>query len=161
VIVTVMGVAGAGKTTIGQLLARQLSWEFVDADSFHSQASVEKIRQGLALSDADRAPWLQALHDAVEQWTEENRNVVLACSALKRSYREEIGIGPGRQWVYLRGSYDLIAERMRNRHGHFATEPLLASQFATLEEPEDVITVDTSHTPEEIVAEICKKLALA
>jgi gluconokinase len=159
-IVIVMGVVGAGKTTIGSLLAGQLGWEFADADSFHSPASIEKIRHGIALDDTDRAPWLQALHDAVARWSAEGRNVVLACSALKRSYREEIGIGPGIKLVYLQGSPEVIAERLRSRKGHFANEQILDSQLATLEEPEDAITVDVAPAPELIVAEIRRGLGL-
>jgi gluconokinase len=162
VIVIVMGVVGAGKTTIGSLLAQQLEWEFADADSFHSASSVEKIRRGVGLDDADRAPWLNALHDAVVRWTAEPRNVVLACSALKRIYREEIGIGPGVKLVHLKGSPDVIAQRLRLRHGHFADEQILGSQLATLEEPceEDAIAVDVGPPPEVIVAEIRRRLEL-
>src|SRR2546422_8854097 len=134
-IILVMGVTGAGKTTIGSLLPRQLGWEFVDADSFHSPENVEKIRQGIALSDADRAPWLRAIRDAILKWIAERKNVVLTCSALKREYREELVVGPEVKVVYLKGSYELISSRLRARHGHFATEKLLASQFETLEEP--------------------------
>src|SRR5204863_239785 len=93
-IILVMGVTGAGKTTIGSLLAQQLDWEFVDADNFHSPESVEKIRQGIALSDADRAPWLRAIRDAILKWIAERKNVVLACSALKREYRDELLVSP-------------------------------------------------------------------
>jgi gluconokinase len=159
-IVIVMGVVGAGKTTIGSLLAQQLGWEFVDADSFHSPSSVEKIRHGIGLTDADRAPWLNAIHEAVERWTAERRNVVLACSALKRSYRQEIGIGLGLKFVYLKGSPELIAQRLQARHGHFANAQILDSQFATLEEPDDAVTVDVGPSPEVIVSEIRKRLAL-
>ncbi len=130
-----MGVTGAGKTTIGVLLAQRLGWEFVDADSFHSPANVEKIRLGIPLDDADRAPWLKSLHEAMERWSEERKNVVLACSALKRSYRDELYIAGQTRFVYLKGSYDLIYQRLRQRHGHFASESILASQFAALEEP--------------------------
>jgi gluconokinase len=158
VIVVVMGVTGAGKTTIGVLLAQRLGWDFVDADSFHSPANVEKIRQGIALNDADRAPWLRSLHDAMEGWAAEHKSVVLACSALKRSYRTELCVGGETKFIYLKGSYDLIYRRLRQRHGHFASETILASQFAALEEPDDVITVDIDHTEDEIVAEILRKL---
>jgi gluconokinase len=157
-IVMVMGVAGAGKTTIGSLLARQLGWEFVDADSFHSAANIEKIRQGIPLNDADRGPWLTAIHDAMARWIGERRNVVLACSALKQSYRDQLGAGPEIKLVYLRGSRELIHQRLESRHGHFATERLLSSQFAILEEPEEALTVDVSSSPEEMVAEIERQM---
>ncbi len=159
-IILVMGVTGAGKTTISSLLAQQLGWEFVDADSFHSPENVEKIRQGIALSDADRVPWLRAIRDAILKWIAERKNVVLACSALKREYREELVVGPEVKVVYLKGSFELISSRLRARHGHFATEKLLASQFEALEEPEDAVSVDVSGGSEEIVAEIRRKLAL-
>jgi gluconokinase len=158
VIVVVMGVTGAGKTTIGVRLARRLGWDFVDADSFHSPANVEKIRQGIALNDADRAPWLRSLHDAMEGWAAAHKNVVLACSALKRSYRDELGLGGETKFIYLKGSYDLISRRLQQRHGHFASETILASQFADLEEPDEAITVAIDHTEDEIVAEIVRQL---
>jgi len=153
-----MGVTGSGKTTIGVLLARRLGWEFVDADSFHSAKNVEKIRQGIALDDADRAPWLRALRSAMEGWVAEHKNAVLACSALKRSYRDELCITGETKFVYLKGSYELISQRLRQRHGHFASETILASQFAALEEPDDAVTVDIDHSEDEIVSEIMKRL---
>ena len=159
-IVVVMGVTGAGKTTIGRLLAQQLGWEFTDADSFHSPASVEKIRQGIPLDDADRAPWLKSLRQAMEQWVAEGRNMVLACSALKKSYRHELYLGSEVKFVYLKGSYDLIYQRLRARHGHFASEKILASQFAALEEPDDTVTVVIDQPAEAIVAEIRRGLGL-
>lgn len=149
-----MGVTGAGKTTIGSLLAQQLGWEFVDADSFHPPSNIEKMSRGIPLTDADRVPWLQAIHDAMAQWIPEGRNVVLACSALKRSYRELLVFSPEVRLVYLKGSYDLIRSRLLLRHGHFATEQLLSSQFADLEEPANAMAVDASRTPAEIVQDI-------
>src|SRR5438105_3211431 len=117
-IVLLMGVTGAGKTTIGSLLARQLGWEFVDADSFHSPENVEKIRQGIALSDADRAPWLRAIRDAILKWIAERKNVVLACSALKREYREELVVGPEVKVVYLdRINVGFAALQMQKQFG--------------------------------------------
>jgi gluconokinase len=155
-----MGVTGAGKTTIGVLLAQRLGWEFVDADSFHSPANVEKIRQGIALDDADRAPWLSAIRKAMEGWVAAEKSMVLACSALKQSYRDELFIAGQTKFVYLKGSYELIARRLRQRHGHFASETILASQFAALEEPDNAITVEIDHTGEEIVADIIRQLGV-
>ena len=159
-IVIVMGVVGAGKTTIGQLLAEQLSWAFVDADEFHPLANVEKISHGIGLSDQDRAPWLKSLHEAIVQWIAAKRNVVLACSALKRSYRLELAAGPEVKFVYLKGSTRLIRERLRSREGHFASEQILASQFQDLQEPDQALTVEISPTPKQIVAEIRNGLGL-
>jgi gluconokinase len=158
VIVVVMGVTGSGKTTVGVSLAAQLGGEFVDADSFHSAANVEKIRHGIALDDADRAPWLMSLRNAMEGWVAEHKNVVLACSALKKSYRSELCIPGETRFVYLKGSYDLIAKRLHQRHGHFASETILASQFAALEEPNDAITVDINRAEDKIVSEIVQEL---
>ena len=159
-IVIVMGVVGSGKTTIGRLLAEEMHWEFADADAFHSASNVEKIRQGVPLTDADRKPWLESLRAAIEQWIARKRNVVLACSALKQDYRRKLDAGKEVRFVYLQGTAELVAERLRSRHGHFANEQILASQFADLEEPENAVAVSISPTPQEIVAEIRKKLGL-
>ena len=157
-IVILMGVVGAGKTTVGRLLAEQSGWEFADADDFHPPSNVEKIRQGGALNDDDRKPWLERLRAAITQWIGQRRNVVLACSALKRSYRQELEVSPEVRFVYLKGTANLIARRLQSRQGHFAGEQILASQFADLEEPDDALTVAVDQTPEAIAAEIRAQL---
>ena len=158
-IVIIMGTTGAGKTTIGTMLATQLNWQFADADIFHPPANIEKMSRGIPLTDADRAPWLEAMRKAILEWIAAGKNVVLACSALKRAYRGELRPSPKVKIVYLKGDYALFAERIRHRHGHFAGEQILAGQFADLEEPDDAITVDAAKSPDEIVAEIRRRLA--
>src|SRR5437879_9820910 len=155
-----MGTTGAGKTTIGTMLAKQLNWEFADADNFHPPANIEKMSRGIPLNDADRAPWLEAMRKTILEWIAARKNVVLACSALKRAYREELRPSPEVKIIYLKGDYALFAERIRNRHGHFAGEGILAGQFADLEEPTDAITIDAAKSPEEIVAEIRERPVL-
>jgi gluconokinase len=156
-ILIVMGVVGAGKTTSGMLLAQKLGWQFADGDDFHPSENIQKISRGIALSDSDRAPWLAALHQAIEKWNFDRRNVVLACSALKQSYREELEVGSV-QFVYLKGDYELISRRLSSRSGHFATESILKSQLADLEEPQDAITVTVDKSTDEIVSEIIRQL---
>jgi gluconokinase len=163
-ILILMGVTGSGKTTIGQLLARQLGWTFADADDFHPPANVEKIRKGIALDDADRAPWLNAVADAERTWLRESSPVILACSALKKVYRHQLQVAPEVRFVYLKGDPELIRNRVAARQGHFATTTLLDSQFATLEEPgadDGVTVVDVSGTPDRIAAEVRAQLGLA
>jgi len=156
-----MGTTGAGKTTIGTMLAAQLNWQFTDADTFHPPANIEKMSHGTPLNDADRAPWLEAMRKAILEWIAVGKNVVLACSALKRAYRDELRPGPEVRIIYLKGDYALFAERIHHRHGHFAGEGILAGQFADLEEPADAITIDAAQLPEQIVAESRKRLALS
>jgi len=159
-IVLVMGPAGAGKTTIGELLAGQLHWDFADADNFHPPANIEKMSHGIPLHDEDRIPWLHSLRDVMLQWNAQSKNVVLACSALKRSYRELLLINSNVKLVYLKGSFDLFRDRLRARKGHYAGEQILAGQFADLEEPEDGLTIDSNLSPNQIVAEIRRQLSL-
>ena len=155
-----MGVSGSGKTTVGKLLAEQLGWEFADGDDYHPATNVEKMRNGIPLTDADRAPWLSTLRGLIAEWIAAKHNAVLACSALKRSYRAELQVGPEVQVVYLRGTPRLLQQRLHARSGHFMTEGMLASQLATLEEPEKATVVDIGGSPEEIVNEIKARLAL-
>lgn len=152
-----MGVAGSGKTTIGQALADATGWEFSDADSFHSGAAKEKMAKGEPLTDIDRAPWLQIMQNSITQWLQEEKNVILACSALKASYRQMLYCDlPQVHLFYLKGSYELIEQRLHNRIGHFMKAGLLQSQFKTLEEPTqaEAIYIDISQNLEVIVQDI-------
>jgi gluconokinase len=162
-VIILMGVSGAGKTWIGQHLAAELEWSFYEGDDYHSQSNVEKMSQGIALTDADRAPWLDALHELIGELLAQNEAAVLTCSALKRAYRERLSQGhDGVRIVYLHGSYELIRQRLKARRGHFMKAALLASQFATLEVPdasEGVLTVDVSQSPQQIVEAIKRELA--
>lgn len=163
VVVILMGVTGSGKTTVGRALAARLGWRFADADDFHSAENVRKMSQGIPLDDADRAPWLAALREAIAEWTRGHQSVALACSVLRHSYREQLGLGNEVKMVYLRGSLEFIRERLRSRSGHFATEAILASQFEALEEPrnDEALVVSIDQEPSKIVDEILAKLGIA
>jgi gluconokinase len=158
-IVLIMGVSGSGKTTIGQQLADTLRWEFVDADSFHSPSNRKKMSAGTPLSEQDRRPWLDALREAIDRWIGEGRNVVLACSALTASARR-ILISDNRsvKLVYLKGAFELIQARLARRPHHFMPQGLLESQFDTLEEPADALTIDAGWPPDAITAHIITSL---
>lgn len=160
-IVVVMGVSGSGKTTIGTLLAKHLGAVFADADDFHSPENKEKMRAGIALTDEDRAPWLQTLNDLLQGWAEKRAKGVLACSALKTSYRDALsaGIAPGvLQFVWLDGSPEMIAARLEARKGTYMNPALLGSQIETLEAPVNAIRVVNDRTPEEVACEVLEKL---
>ena len=160
-IVIVFGVSGAGKTTIGKLLAEELGWRFYEADDFHSQANIDKLRRGIPLADEDRWPWLENLRQLIKRSFEAGENAVLACSALKRAYRERLRVIDQVKFVFLRGGYALVEKQLRQRRGHFMDTTLLRSQFADLEEPapdEGALTIELGRTPEEIVDEIKAKL---
>ena len=154
-ITIVMGVSGSGKTTVGKLLAQSLNWDFSDADDFHPSANIEKMSLGIPLEDADRLPWLLQLQAAIDRWLLENKNVVLACSALKASYREMLCRDQQRmKIVYLKGSFHLLATRLKTRENHYMKADLLLSQLETLEEPENAIIIDASQPLELIVGQI-------
>lgn len=158
-IVVLMGVSGSGKTRIGEMLAGALGWQFHDGDALHSAAKRKKMHRGIPLTDSDRLPWLRRIRRLIDICLAKNVSAVIACSALKRSYRNIIIGDPARvRLVYLKGTPKLIARRLSRRVGHFMNPDLLASQFDTLEEPRDAITVDVSGTPVEIVRKIRKRL---
>lgn len=158
VAVVLMGVAGSGKTTIGRRLAEELGWQFYDADDFHPSSNVEKMSRGIPLSDSDRVPWLESLRDRLRDCLERNESCVLACSALRRSYREYLLIDERVKLVYLKGDYALLEQRLKDRHGHFMKPEMLASQFATLEEPEEAAHLDITPPPDVIVDAIRRRL---
>jgi len=160
-IIILMGVSGSGKTTIGRLLAQDLGWPFYDGDDFHPQANIDKMRQGMPLTDDDRAAWLTALRHFIDTLAQNHRSAVLACSALKQMYRDRLRVGqPEVYFVYLKGDYNLIRQRLLARQGHFMPEKLLKSQFDTLEEPEDAPTIDIAQTPENIIEQIRKAVGV-
>jgi gluconokinase len=160
-VILLMGTTGAGKTTLGQLLFQQLGWSFVDADDLHPPANIEKMKQGIALTDADRLPWLGKIHEVLVELNDAGENVILACSALKQSYREQLSCGLAMQVVYLRGSYEQMRRHIIGRHGHFAGEAILAGQFADLEEPHDALVLEVSGTPQAIAGEAMRRLNLS
>lgn len=159
-IIVLMGVTSSGKTTAGRLLAEATGFRFYDADDFHPAANIDKMRQGIALNDADRRPWLEALRDLVRHCLAERVDAVLACSALKESYRRYLRIDPQVRLFYLKADCRLIKQRLRQRQGHFMHPDLLASQFATLEEPRDAVWVDAALDPDAIVATVRRALQI-
>jgi gluconokinase len=164
VVIIIFGVSGAGKTTVGELLARELGWHFYEADDFHSPANIEKMRGGVPLTDEDRWPWLENLRELIKRCIAAGENAVLACSALKRVYRKYLRVSAEVKFVFLHGDYAVIAKQLQRRRGHFLNPALLRSQFADLEEPglnEEALTIELGRTPQELVKEIETKLHLA
>ncbi len=160
-VVIIFGVSGAGKTTIGKLLAEELGWRFYEADDFHSQANIDKLRRGVPLTDEDRWPWLESLRELIKRSLAAGEDAVLACSALKEAYRRYLRVNAEVELVFLRGNYELIANQLRQRRGHFMNPASLKSQFADLEEPqraERAVVIELGRTPGELVQEIKSKL---
>jgi gluconokinase len=155
----VMGVAGSGKSTIGVRLAAELGAEFLDADVFHPPANVLKMRDGVALTDADRAGWLLQLRSELDQRLARGQSVVLACSALKAQYRIVLGLDqPARSLIFLSISPDVVAARIQARADHFMPSSLVSSQFAALEAPSEAIVVDATLPIEAIVSGLVSRL---
>jgi gluconokinase len=162
-IVLVMGVEGAGKSTVGRALAQELGWQFADGDDFHSPENKAKIHAGIPLTDEDRAPWLAAMHDQIVRWHQSGTNAVLAASALKESYRQQIfaGIPPeDYRIVFLHGPASVLKERVTKRAGHFASPAILESQLETLEPPQNAIAISITQPLAEQVKEIRSALHL-
>jgi gluconokinase len=163
-VIVLMGVAGCGKSTTGAALAKALGWPFRDADSFHPPANIAKMSQGLPLDDDDRGPWLAAIAQWIDERCELSAPGIVSCSALKRAYRQRIiGTRRGVRLVYLQGDIDLIGRRLRARKHHFMPAALLASQFATLEEPradERPLIVNVAMSPRRVVGTILGRLGL-
>lgn len=162
--IVVMGVSGAGKTTTGEALAARLGWPFVEGDAFHPQSNVDKMAHGTPLTDADRAPWLQALADQIARAEARGESSVLGCSSLKRAYRDILRTGAPRvRFLHVHGTRALLEDRLNHRAGHFFPPSLLDSQLATLEplaEDEDGVVIDMALSPEDQVAEAVRLLGL-
>jgi gluconokinase len=158
-IIIIMGVSGVGKSTAGALLAERLGWSFRDADDYHPESNIQKIKNGIPLTDDDRLPWLETLRELIRAGGDPG--IVLACSALKQSYRDFLR--DGREdvaFIYLKGEKELIEKRLEGRRGHFAGPGILESQLRDLEEPEDAIVIDASRGPQSIADDIIGVLGL-
>jgi carbohydrate kinase (thermoresistant glucokinase family) len=156
--IVIMGVSGCGKTTIGKALANQLGLPFFDADDFHPQSNIDKMKQGTPLTDHDRMPWLSLLADNIKTW-DELGGAVLACSALKESYRNTLAsLSKNMTWIYLKGSFEVIQSRLEQRNMHYMKSGLLQTQFDALEEPDYGIHISIENHPKQIISAVTTKL---
>ena len=154
----IMGVAGSGKSTVGQLLATELHCAFLDGDLLHPPGNIEKMTRGIPLTDSDRAPWLAAIHARIADSFQRAEGLVVACSALKQRYRDTLDRGVANTWVYLKGSHEMILGRLQHREHHFMKPGMLASQFADLEEPTNAIVIEIDVEPSVAVRQIVSGL---
>lgn len=165
-VLVIMGVSGVGKTTVGLRLAERLGWAFYDADVYHPEANIRKMEQGVPLTDPDRWSWLEALRALIETCLQAGRPAVLACSALRTSYRNVLAHRPDGSpyehvdFIYLQAPFSVVEERIKRRTGHFMPPALLASQFAALEEPGDALVVDATRPVDAVVEEILQRLEM-
>ena len=158
-VIVLIGPMGCGKTTVGQILAKKLGWQFYDADDFHPEANKRKMGEGIPLDDSDRLPWLEILHQVIQKHLSDENSMILACSALKKKYRRALGIDQNQVFsVFLKGSFSLLQDRIADRSHEYMKKDLLQSQIETLEEPETGLTVEISGTPEQISQAIIDKL---
>lgn len=152
-----MGVSGSGKTVVGQRVAAELGWPFADADDYHPASNIEKMTNGIPLTDEDRAPWLSALRAQIGSWIAKGSQGVMGCSALKQGYRDELKVGPEVHFFYLKASPEVLRQRLSTRVGHFMKENMLRSQLATLEVPDDAVVIDANGTVDESVRQVREK----
>ena len=157
-IIVVLGVAGSGKTTIGTMLAEALQCPYLEGDSLHSRDNIDKMSRGIPLTDADRGPWISAVHDRMRDAVDRGQDLVVGCSALKQKYRDVLARGIRIRWVYLKATPTLIRGRLNDRKNHFMKADLLDSQFEALEEPSDALVVDASGSPGAIAEHILLRL---
>lgn len=159
--IVLMGVSGSGKTSVGLRLSEILGWRFFDGDDLHPRENIVKMTSGIPLNDDDRSAWLESLHDLIEGQLNEGYSILVACSALKRKYRDQLRKGnPGLTFVYLKGDYELIFSRMEGRKTHYMDSRMLQSQFDDLEEPKQAIVINIDQNVESIVIQILQNLDL-
>jgi len=161
-VIVLMGVSGCGKTSVGVALAKYLDWPFFDGDAFHPPENIAKMSQGVPLNDEDRHPWLINLNRLIADHLRKEHSLLLACSALKQSYRDQLALGnSGIIFVHLKGDFDLIYSRMQDRPGHYMKAEMLHSQLETLEEPDDALVIDIGQNLDSITEEIIAQLHLS